>query len=75
MSHHDPFRPASAWGDSTDTDTDSESRDDQGPDHLSQMRLPDLRAMAESLGLDSTGKRSELIERIREHQTGIDVDF
>jgi len=32
------------------------------------MRLPDLRAMANTLGLDSTGKRDDLIDRIRDHQ-------
>lgn len=37
-------------------------------DHLGSMRLPDLRAMADTLGLDSTGKRDVLIGRIRDHQ-------
>lgn len=66
MSHHDPFSPADSGGDTSPSGNDTES---VPQDHLNSMRVPDLRALATSLGLDDTGSREKLIKRVRAHQS------
>lgn len=55
---HDPFSSHDAVPD----------EDEHHDDHLSSMRLPELRSFAATLDLDTTGKRDDLIGRIRAHQ-------
>lgn len=70
MNHHDPFRAQRPAGGDKPAASSGTGGEAEQHDHLNSMRLPDLRALAESLGIDSTGKRGELIGRIRAHQTG-----
>lgn len=65
MAHHDPFFAGSTSDAPAQTRQHYTGRDH---DHLNSMRLPDLRALADTLGLEPTGRRDVLIDRIRAHQ-------
>lgn len=88
MSHHDPFaphpgrsqppeppkRPEPPQGRVAPEPVAPREQHHEHSDDLAEMRLPALRLLAESLGLDPTGRRGEVIERVQRHQSSAPPD-
>lgn len=73
--------PAEAEAESRNSQTNSDSEDEAAlmegtldAEELEGMTVPALRALAKQMGLDDTGKKADLIERISAAKVSVDAE-
>lgn len=69
--------PAEAEGRNPQTDSEDEAALMEGTldaEELEGMTVPALRALAKQMGLDDTGKKADLIERISAAKVSVDAE-